>query len=140
MSACDIFTHIWLSREGFHFYKSQLDWQHSAIPARPQNLITHRQSPSETLSYWYRPHLHSEKRPVVFVHGIGIGLLTYTEFLSQINRLTGTNADVGIIAIEILPISFRITHAALPKEEMCREIEKILAKHGFDTFVLVSHS
>lgn len=110
------------------------------IPARPQNLITRRQSPSTTLSYWYRPHLHPEKRPIVFIHGIGIGLLTYVDFMSQINRLTRTNADVGIIAIEILPISFRITQAALPKEEMCREIEKILQKHGFDTFVLVSHS
>jgi hypothetical protein len=39
-----------------------------------------------------------------------------------------------------MPISFRITHSALCKSEMCAEIEAILAHHGWDKVVLVSHS
>jgi pimeloyl-ACP methyl ester carboxylesterase len=50
--------------------------------------------------------------------------------------------DVGIIAIEIMPVSFRITHHALSRQDMCAEIDQILLKHfGPDQkFVLASHS
>lgn len=48
--------------------------------------------------------------------------------------------EVGIIAIEILPISFRITHPAISREDMCTEIAKILEHHGWDKVVLVAHS
>lgn len=39
-----------------------------------------------------------------------------------------------------MPVSFRMTGPALQKEEMCEEVRKILTKHGWDEFVLVSHS
>lgn len=39
-----------------------------------------------------------------------------------------------------MPISFRITHASLGKEEMCAEILTILRAHGWDDIVLMSHS
>jgi pimeloyl-ACP methyl ester carboxylesterase len=81
---------------------------------------------------------------VVFVHGIGIGLYPYVNFLAQLDsRLnSGSSADdrVGIIAIEIMPVSFRITHSALTKDEMCDEIQAIIKYHKFDKPVLVSHS
>lgn len=48
--------------------------------------------------------------------------------------------QIGIIAIEIMPISFRITRAALERKEMCDEILSILLKHGWEKVVLVSHS
>lgn len=47
---------------------------------------------------------------------------------------------MGVIAIELMPISFRITHAALKREEMKDEILKIVQSHGWTKFVLVSHS
>ncbi|KAL1639606.1 hypothetical protein SLS58_007806 [Diplodia intermedia] len=82
------------------------------------------------------------KLPILFVHGIGIGLYPYVNFLSEINATSRRkgSGDVGIIAIEIMPISFRITSPALRKEEMCAEIGRILEAHGWDKFVLVSHS
>lgn len=52
----------------------------------------------------------------------------------------GPDDQVGIIAIEIMPISFRITYPALSKGQMCAEIATILAHHGWDKVVLVSHS
>jgi hypothetical protein len=39
-----------------------------------------------------------------------------------------------------MPVSFRITGEPLQKEAMCREIDGILKMHGWDKFVLVSHS
>lgn len=84
---------------------------------------------------------------MVFIHGIGIGLYPYTNFLRELNTVAGiesTNPEeqVGIIAIEIMPVSFRITHKALSRQDMCAEIDQILLKHfGPDQkFVLVSHS
>jgi hypothetical protein len=67
--------------------------------------------------------------------------------LKELNSKSGVESgdpseQVGIIAIEIMPVSFRITHPALGREEMCAEIDQILHKHfGPDQkFVLVSHS
>lgn len=83
----------------------------------------------------------------MFIHGIGIGLYPYTNFLSELNSISGVESgdpedQVGIIAIEIMPVSFRITHSALGRAEMCSEIEKILLEHlsPGQKCVLVSHS
>lgn len=64
------------------------------------------------------------------------------DFLSEINSGASYSEDesVGIIAVEIMPISFRITSPALRKDQMCAEIDRILHVHGWDRFVLVSHS
>lgn len=81
------------------------------------------------------------------MHGIGIGLYPYTNFLKELNSTYGVETNdqdeqVGIIAIEIMPVAFRITHRPLTREEMCAEIDSILLKHLGPThkFVLVSHS
>lgn len=79
----------------------------------------------------------------MFIHGIGIGLYPYVNFLSQINRTGKTRdeiGDIGIIAIEIMPVSFRITGAALEKNQMCLEILRILRYHGWRECILASHS
>jgi hypothetical protein len=77
------------------------------------------------------------------VHGIGIGLYPYIDFLAELNlknNMDESDGEVGIIAIEIMPVSFRITSEALEKEEMCQEIDCILKAHSWEKFVLVSHS
>jgi hypothetical protein len=51
-----------------------------------------------------------------------------------------SDGEVGIIAIEIMSVSFRITSEALEKEEMCQEIDCIVKAHSWEKFVLVSHS
>lgn len=50
------------------------------------------------------------------------------------------DGDIGILAIEIMPVSFRITGTALRKDDLVLQIEKILDFHGWDRFVLISHS
>lgn len=63
-------------------------------------------------------------------------------FLNQINKTQKHSEDgeIGIIAIEIMPVAFRITGPALEKGEMCNEILQILRQHAWDKFVLCSHS
>lgn len=83
----------------------------------------------------------------MFIHGIGIGLYPYTNFLGELNSASGIESadpdeQVGIIAIEIMPVSFRLTHSALDRAELCSEIHQILTKHlkPAQKCVLVSHS
>lgn len=65
------------------------------------------------------------------------------EFLNEINKpdpLAAQDGQVGIIALELMPISFRITEPMPARDEMCRQINIILERHGFDKVVLASHS
>ncbi|KAL8731426.1 MAG: hypothetical protein Q9166_003401 [cf. Caloplaca sp. 2 TL-2023] len=97
----------------------------------------------DALAHLYmRPHTSKSRLPVLFIHGIGIGLFTYAPFLAQLNRRKDDQADgkTGVIAIEMMPISFRLTHAALVRDEMKDEILKIVHSHGWTKFVLVAHS
>ena len=48
--------------------------------------------------------------------------------------------DVGILAIEILPISMRITARPLDRDAMCEAITRILNAHGLHRVVLAGHS
>lgn len=116
----------------------------NVFPLRPHNLLAPRVSPSTSLTYWHRPHTSKTKLPVVFIHGIGIGLYPYVNLLSEINpskiEALKSDGEIGILAIEIMPVSFRLTGAALRKDEMLTDIEKVVNFHGWDKFVLISHS
>lgn len=114
----------------------------TVFPPRPLTLLTSHTTPAKTVSYWHHPHTSRSRLPVLFIHGIGIGLWTYAPFLAQLNRPKADEADgeTGLIAIEMMPISFRITHAALQQDEMKDEILKIVQRHGWTKFVLVAHS
>ena len=82
-------------------------------------------------------------------------MYTYVKFLAELNRSDARSSDqyfdesslrntddgdIGIIAIEIMPISFRITRAMPDRETIIQEIHQILQHHGWDKFILVSHS
>jgi pimeloyl-ACP methyl ester carboxylesterase len=79
---------------------------------------------------------------MLFIHGIGVGLYPYTNILHDIRQHLNDSeeGEVGIIALEIMPISFRITHEALSSDVMVEEIHTILRHHGWDKVVLVTHS
>jgi pimeloyl-ACP methyl ester carboxylesterase len=105
-------------------------------------LVSAYESPAKHLTYWHRPHTSKTRLPILFIHGIGVGLYPYTNFLRELSTREnkGCDGDVGIIALEIMPISSRITHSALEKDVMVREIHTIIRHHGWAKFVLVSHS
>jgi pimeloyl-ACP methyl ester carboxylesterase len=128
---------------GFHFYRTSLARFFTLFPFRPLTLLSTYCSPVEHLTYWHRPHSSKTRLPVLFIHGIGVGLYPYTNFLRDLNKageVGGGDAGVGIIALEIMPVSSRITHPALEKDVMVREVQAIVKHHGWSRFILVSHS
>ncbi|MCJ1379405.1 hypothetical protein MMC17_002506 [Xylographa soralifera] len=50
------------------------------------------------------------------------------------------DGTIGFIALEIMPISFRLTHAFQERQEMCDEILTILKYEKWTRFVLMSQS
>lgn len=79
----------------------------------------------------------------MFIHGIGIGLYPYINFLADLNAEDDgdpSGGQIGIIAVELMPISSRITAEAMLKDEMCEEICCILKAHGWERLTLASHS
>ncbi|KAG9098387.1 hypothetical protein FS749_003919 [Ceratobasidium sp. UAMH 11750] len=104
----DTLVAAWLKQSGFkHHAASQ-----PVFPPRPHTLFSEA-SPSKALSYWYRPPSPSESRisdrrftPLLFLHGIGIGLFPYVPLLRGYSK---DHSDVPILVPEILSISSRLT-------------------------------
>ncbi|POS68920.1 hypothetical protein DHEL01_v212686 [Diaporthe helianthi] len=134
----DIITHVVLLLNGFEYYAQSRD--RSVFPPRIQQRFASRRSSAGSLSYWHREH-KSDGLPVVFFHGIGLGLWPYLRFLKEMCAIHGNGrGQTGIIAVEVLPVCFRLTDPPLEKETFIRELEKILHHHTWERFTLVSHS
>lgn len=124
---------------GFAFYSGGFSRLLTSLPIRPWSILTPHRSPSSQIPYWYLPHVSSERIPILFIHGVGVGLHFYLNFFKDfLNEIRPQG--VGMIALEILPISSRITGPFLQEAEMAREIQKILNRHGWNRCVVVSHS
>lgn len=118
----------------------------SSFPCRPQTVLSPYRSAAKHTSYWYRPHTSRTALPILYLHGIGI-LHTYGDFFADFAQAldrtasdTDGDGQIGIIVVEVLPISFRITHPALSPSEMCSEIQAIRQQHGWTEFVLMANS
>ncbi|KAI0245885.1 hypothetical protein BJV78DRAFT_1259315 [Lactifluus subvellereus] len=133
----DTLVSIALYYRGFTHYNT-CKWFH-VFPPRPLIALFSRTSADRVtnMPYWYRPHRSHTKLPVLFIHGIGIGLLPYVPFLRE---LAMQDPDVGIIAIEIMPISMHITASPLASDAMCAAITRILNAHEFHRVVVAGHS
>ena len=150
----DSITSVYMLSHSFHFYGLGLKHFWTVFPFRPLALLARHKSPGKTISYWYRPHTAENAIPLLFIHGIGIGLYPYVNFLAQINRINTLRdqnfgnipaskelkSHVGIIGIEIMPISFRITQAMPSQDELVAEILAILKYHGWEKIILATHS
>ncbi|THH33144.1 hypothetical protein EUX98_g1045 [Antrodiella citrinella] len=130
----DGYTSVYMYRHGFAHYS-----RHAWFAHFPPRLFPR---PSKTtseprISYWYRPHKSTTKRPIVFLHGIGIGLWPYCPYFSEI---IAADPDVGIIAIESLNISMHMSPPPLDREEFLAALTNILDFHGMDQIVVSGHS
>lgn len=126
---------------GFDFFRGSIAHSVSIIPPRPQALVATHRSPSYNMSYWYHPHTSRKDLPIVFLHGIGVGLYPYMQLLRELNMgRRDEDGKIGILAVEILPISSRITAPIPRKEDMCHQFQFVLRYHKIENFVLVSHS
>ena len=144
VSLVDTTVYLWLSLCGFTYYRLPLTKILTIFPFRLYTLFSRKTTNSATLSYFHVPHTSSSRLPILFVHGIGIGLYPYVSFLTAMYRSTRSTSNsggqTGVIAIEIPQISARITSSLASQQVLCADIQAILDRHGWDRFVLVSHS
>lgn len=140
----DLITYSSMLFNSFHFHRTSF-W--ALFPPRLPALIATKKSPSRHITYWHRPHASKTRLPVLFIHGVGVGLYPYTNFLRDINvkdsyfgSISDTSDSIGIIAVEIMAVSSRLTYQALDKDVLVAEIHEILRFHGWDEYVLVGHS
>lgn len=132
----DLLTHTLMYINGFDFYRGSITNSLRIIPPRPQVLVASHRSPSQEMSYWHRPHTSQTELPIVFLHGIGVGLYPYIQLLKDVNMgRRDEDGMIGILAIEILPISSRLTAPLARKEDICRQLGCIIDYHGFDQFI-----
>lgn len=130
-------THLAMLWHGFQYYARSPAATLETFPPRPQELLARRRSPAPGLGYWHHPHRTDGELPVVFFHGIGIGLWTYVRFVAEMHA----GRTRGVIALELLPVSFRLTAPPPGKAEFLRQMARILDHHrGWDRFTIVSHS
>jgi pimeloyl-ACP methyl ester carboxylesterase len=137
----DFITHCHLIWHGFQYHAESIENTFAVFPFRLQQVFARHRSPIDDLSYWHLPHTSEDELPLLFFHGVGIGLWTYSTFLAEVNRYRQSHhGRIGIIAVEILPISFRLAHLPFDKRSLLQRIARILDHHGWDQFVLSSHS
>ncbi|KAB5588770.1 hypothetical protein CTheo_7788 [Ceratobasidium theobromae] len=139
MSVCGVDTVVasalwWF---GFKHYTSPSP----VFPPRPQTLFSNR-SPSAQLSYWYRPASPQTKSqrthpPLLFLHGIGIGLVPYTALLIDYAQKHPTTP---IIVPELLSVSARITQPPLSHQDFQLALQEIFNYHNIDEYSLAAHS
>lgn len=156
MMMVDAATTAILRWHGFRFYaRSDAAEVLATFPPRPQELLSRYKSPSQKLGYWYyeapsqkdsmgKTRSATKKTkdthlPVVFFHGIGVGLLTYLHFIIDLLK-AGKDSGMSIMAVEMLPVSFRLTSPPLEKREFLEAFTTIIDSHGWGDFSIVSHS
>ena len=82
----DTLTAAYLRYNGFFLYRTHLRSSLAIFPPRFASFFTRQISSASDLSYWYRPHKSKTRLPILFIHGIGIGLMPYTQWLVEINK------------------------------------------------------
>ncbi|KAI4273286.1 MAG: hypothetical protein LQ337_004733 [Flavoplaca oasis] len=134
----DIIAHTYLSLHSFHLHRRPLHHFFKEFPPRPLSLFCRHITRARKLTYYHHPHNSTTHLPVVLIHGVGIGLHTYMRLMSEF--VAASDGTIGFIALEIMPISFRLTHAPMRKDELCAEILTILNHHGYDRFIVIGQS
>ncbi|KAI0351556.1 alpha/beta-hydrolase [Trametes cingulata] len=134
VAAVDTITALQMKNKGFHHFTSS----HcaSCFPPRTFTAFSNK-APHPDLVYWLRPHRSATKDPILFLHGIGIGLWPYVPFFGD---LVEADPDVGIIAIENLSISMRISQPPLSRAEMLEALTELLDAHDIPRVVVAAHS
>ena len=106
------------------------------------------------LVHWFRPGARGDLPPIVFIHGIGVGILPYQRWLRQLERLCdggglgegegapGTAlAGRGILVFEVDVISQRVLPVALTCDGFVEDAREALRSTGrFKRACFVGHS
>ncbi|KAM0279106.1 hypothetical protein ACHAQH_004792 [Verticillium albo-atrum] len=130
----DAMTTFMFYINGFKFFRQPRSTFFTTFPLRLKTLASPNASPCAQLSYFHRPHTSSTHRPIIFLHGDGVGLAPYRPWLTSLPR------DVGVLALEFLPISSRICAPLPTTHELLSGMAAILYKHEIKDAVLIGHS
>ncbi|TFK44047.1 hypothetical protein BDQ12DRAFT_717235 [Crucibulum laeve] len=123
VATVDSMTSLTLLLLGFKHYAPP-QWFQSFPPRPVLSLLSRKAPPAALIPYWYKPHRSRTKLPLVFIHGIGIGLYPYIPTLRQ---LTSEDPDLGILPPELLPISMHMTPRPVPpRPAMLASLDAIL--------------
>lgn len=90
------------------------------------------------LNYWIRMPESAEARqklPIVFVHGVGVGLVTYMGFVRRL-----IENDCPIMCVELPFVSMSIDPTVPSIDQQLNSVRKMLDTWGFDTATFVGHS
>lgn len=92
------------------------------------------------LNYWIKKYNYNNgekvKPPLVFIHGIGIGLITYLPFILKLCKIKRT-----ILLIELPHVSMKLNIDEIPTmDELTNNIDQILKIHSFNKAFFVAHS
>lgn len=146
MMFADTVTHASMWRTGFEYFKTR-PTSLGVFPPRPMAAVSVHKSPARNLSFWMKRHTSKTRLPVVYVHGIGVGLINQVGFLRELDeKLNGDatlrekDGEVGILVLEILQVSSRLMQPVLRRKDFLAEMTTLVEYAGFNRFVLASHS
>lgn len=89
----DTFGVIGMYFLGYTFYRTKRSNFFRIFPFRPLGLLArHESAARDHMSYFVRPHKSTTKRPVLFIHGVGVGVAQNLLYLNTIPK------DVGVIS------------------------------------------
>ncbi|KAJ6630256.1 hypothetical protein B0H10DRAFT_1983801 [Mycena sp. CBHHK59/15] len=134
----DTFTSLLLLSLGFKHYAPRRPWFHM-FPPRPLLTLISKPGATSQFPYWYRmPRAGVEsKNPILFLHGIGIGLHPYVPLFREILRADPTQS---LLLVEFLPVSMHMTEPMPSRWTTLQAIDTILEDLSIDQVVLAAHS
>ncbi|KAF7298468.1 hypothetical protein MKEN_01371900 [Mycena kentingensis (nom. inval.)] len=137
VSLVDMTTAIFLLLLGFKHYAPPGYLR--AFPPRAFTSLVSKRGANAHFPYWYRPPRGDTPTttPLLFLHGIGIGLHPYVPFIRELLRADPTRA---IVLIEFLPISMRMTAPMPPCSTILDSINTTLESLAIPEVVLAAHS
>ncbi|KAI8881873.1 alpha/beta-hydrolase [Backusella circina FSU 941] len=97
-----------------------------------------RNTKKSVVSYYYKPVQQTESEtivPIVFIHGIGIGTLTYAEFVHRLGKL-----NRPLFLVELPYVSMHMVDNIPNAYETVNAIQDMLHHHHYKQAIFVSHS
>ncbi|KAJ9056844.1 hypothetical protein DSO57_1028743 [Entomophthora muscae] len=88
------------------------------------------------LAYWLLPG-NSAKPPVMYIHGLGMGYLTY---LKKIYAIMAANPGRGMILVDLPHVGMAPVDVILDYDQTIKAVDAMFTRHRLEKVVLVSHS
>ncbi|KAJ7778798.1 hypothetical protein DFH07DRAFT_796033 [Mycena maculata] len=134
----DTSTSIFLLSLGFKHYAPRRPVA-CVFPPRPLLALFSKPAATPYFPYWYRPPRPSaqSQAPILFLHGIGIGLHPYVPLFREILRADPTQS---VVLVEFLPVSMRMTGPMPSRWTTLEAINTILEDLRIPQVVLAAHS